>query len=868
MFTVYGSASVGRGYEQYSAPTDGMIVKGKVGIATTSPSNILELSGNAYFNGNLAVTGALTVSGSAIYGAGGQILASDSGVSRNYFFGGAGNVTMTGTNNTGFGIYALRDNTTGGNNTAMGGQALQYNTIGKNNIAIGESALAWNKTGSSSVAIGFSAGAVDGDTNESTTQDFGMTFVGYHSSRDGAVPTTTSLYYASAIGYNAKVGCSNCLALGGSGTYAAHVGIGTSTPSAVNALEVSGNGYFSGNLTAANITATGTLSLGNLNSTFLAVDQSGHVVATSTSGFTQWQSAVPGLHYDANAVGIGESAPLARLHVGGTYLSSITGFVGEQTVGDGYTSNAGTTNTVVGKVYPYVNWNGHHFYSKDHAEYTLNFTCEGPGDCGTFDTYWNWDDVAGADGYRLVLTRNANSDVYVDLAVSEYTDDGNAGTAGSTPTNTANDTGLIVDGGVIIGYGLRGVSVPVNGLTVEGGATFSHDNTGSPSTVSIDGSLCVFSDRVYCGSTAGTIYADDTTIRHADLAEDYPTRDATVSAGDIVALSDETTVINASSTVATSSPEKIALIEKAGPDNKHRAIGIVSTKPGVRFGYGAVEGLRSEPVALAGRVPTKVSTENGPVKIGDRIALSSVPGVGMKAGRSGLIVGVALENYDGTGGQTMMLTQVSTSTESASGTVTSREVKISPISVLVSLRYAELSPVIENGEVSIAEETRWSVSEDGSIRSMSALDLSAFDIKNIRALRSASGLWSLTEDGVLSVKEIRSEKLCLGTTCITENELKMILQTANVSASSAGTSTGNSAALSGQSPSDNTSTTSPAATSTESQMATSSPALESPPAQVSPATAADQPPTDKVTVPAPAAALPPAEPAVELLPAN
>jgi hypothetical protein len=45
MFTVYGSASVGRGYEQYSAPTDGMIVKGKVGIGTSTPSNALDVIG-------------------------------------------------------------------------------------------------------------------------------------------------------------------------------------------------------------------------------------------------------------------------------------------------------------------------------------------------------------------------------------------------------------------------------------------------------------------------------------------------------------------------------------------------------------------------------------------------------------------------------------------------------------------------------------------------------------------------------------------------------------------------------------------------------------------------------------------------------
>ncbi|MEI6665727.1 MAG: hypothetical protein WCL53_06185, partial [Chloroflexota bacterium] len=52
-------------------------------------------------------------------------------------------------------------------------------------------------------------------------------------------------------------------------------------------------------------------------------------------------------------------------------------------------------------------------------------------------------------------------------------------------------------------------------------------------------------------------------------------------------------------------------------------------------------------VGLAGRVRTFVSTENGPIAIGDRVTASSVPGVGMKATGAASVVGVALEAYDG-----------------------------------------------------------------------------------------------------------------------------------------------------------------------------------------------------------------------------
>ncbi|MBI5654317.1 hypothetical protein HZC53_01515 [Candidatus Uhrbacteria bacterium] len=69
------------------------------------------------------------------------------------------------------------------------------------------------------------------------------------------------------------------------------------------------------------------------------------------------------------------------------------------------------------------------------------------------------------------------------------------------------------------------------------------------------------------------------------------------------------------------------------------AIGIVSTKPGFVTG-GYMKG--TYPVALAGRVPTKIV---GPIEIGDPIMASDVPGMGKKADKVGYIVGYALEAY-------------------------------------------------------------------------------------------------------------------------------------------------------------------------------------------------------------------------------
>jgi hypothetical protein len=80
----------------------------------------------------------------------------------NVFAGGAGNFTVTGSQNVGIGSAALASNTTGGGNTANGVGALFSNTNGNNNIALGTFAGANLTTGDNNIDIG--NGGVDGDS--------------------------------------------------------------------------------------------------------------------------------------------------------------------------------------------------------------------------------------------------------------------------------------------------------------------------------------------------------------------------------------------------------------------------------------------------------------------------------------------------------------------------------------------------------------------------------------------------------------------------------------------------------------------------------------------------------------------------------
>ncbi len=91
-------------------------------------------------------------------------------------------------------------------------------------------------------------------------------------------------------------------------------------------------------------------------------------------------------------------------------------------------------------------------------------------------------------------------------------------------------------------------------------------------------------------------------------------------------------------------------VEKTDVAYDTRAAGIVSTAPGHTLGLG--EG--NVKLALAGRVPVKVTTENGSINRGDLLTTSSTPGHAMRcesrSACTGSIIGKAMENFYGDNG--------------------------------------------------------------------------------------------------------------------------------------------------------------------------------------------------------------------------
>lgn len=224
--------------------------------------------------------------------------------------------------------------------------------------------------------------------------------------------------------------------------------------------------------------------------------------------------------------------------------------------------------------------------------------------------------VLGAQSANAALDIHANSGTNAIALISGAT----------------SNSGLVVDNsgtGSILSASSSGITRFV--ITQSGNIGIADSNPAN--TLKILGSVCVKNTSGACsGNTPGTIYADNTHLQSADVAENYISSQ-NLEPGDIV---------------MPEGKDNDQSIIKTPDAYQFRTIGIISTKPGITLNSDVKTDSEHPylfPLALSGRVPVKVNTENGEIHAGDFITSSSIPGVGMKATRSGMVVGKALENY-------------------------------------------------------------------------------------------------------------------------------------------------------------------------------------------------------------------------------
>lgn len=282
------------------------------------------------------------------------------------------------------------------------------------------------------------------------------------------------------------------------------------------------------------------------------------------------------------------------------------------------------------------------------------------------------------------------------------------------------------------------------GTTTPAYAMVLGNGTGTQSDFYIaSGALCVNNKNTGCPTSpvAGTIYAVSTSISGIDVAENYPTIDSGIEAGDVVAAD-------------TSNPQ---FIVKATSSYEANLLGVISTAPGMLLGWNEPSDV-VRPVALAGRVPVKVTAKNGAIAIGDYLTASDIPGVAMKATAPGRVIGTALEDYN------------PTSTD-----------EISKIVVFVNAEWTMGSLVRE--EDIIADQNS---PVNASLKANGLLDQFTLFVGN-----SINNLGAVLKDGVMSLKQLIADKittkeLCVEDVCLTKDQLKNLLDRNGISQPSSG----------------------------------------------------------------------------------
>ncbi len=256
----------------------------------------------------------------------------------------------------------------------------------------------------------------------------------------------------------------------------------------------------------------------------------------------------------------------------------------------------------------------------------------------TIDVAGNW----GGNSLNNVHLTTANDTVTVSTKALVYflslcnvttTCSTGNGTQGAAPTTTFNITGLPNTDGTFAFIETQVQRIGVGGGANENATIIVQVNGTQVSTVTAGAAntnsvVIIENYTIVRANGAWRVVGTPGTADSADLAEWIPYSGDEPVAGELVSLD-------------TNNP--VTVVRSSGTDNK-KLIGVVSTLPHTTLGKDDGHSVR---LALAGRVPVKVSDENGAIGAGDYLTLSSVPGVAMKATSPGFVIGQVLSSANG-----------------------------------------------------------------------------------------------------------------------------------------------------------------------------------------------------------------------------
>jgi hypothetical protein len=313
---------------------------------------------------------------------------------------------------------------------------------------------------------------------------------------------------------------------------------------------------------------------------------------------------------------------------------------------------------------------------------------------------------------------------------------------------------IINSSGVSIGTSTVGSSLDVYKSTgasdVDIFRILSDVGSGGNVKFRIDSDGDIFTDG---GTTIGT---------PADLAENYPTEES-VLPGMIVAFSTSTTQDWSYDNGETSSSTfAMATVRSARAGDE--ALGVISTRPGIILGGNTHNG---KSVAFSGRVPVLVTNENGVVKSGDLLTISTgTPGYAMKQTESGYSIGRAISSAE--------------------------DIPQASVLMLVDNKHRTVTIASLSGLEVLTEEARVS----SSVPSTSIYSLIAEKISHGNTV--VTEYLALSVKGVsgyfdkLFAKEIYTEKMCVkksnGTNvCLTGDQVESMLNTTQMQLLTPGT---------------------------------------------------------------------------------
>jgi hypothetical protein len=189
-------------------------------------------------------------------------------------------------------------------------------------------------------------------------------------------------------------------------------------------------------------------------------------------------------------------------------------------------------------------------------------------------------------------------------------------------------------------WGESDSGVGVKGSSFNGGVPLLAELDASSPTNSII-EAWQYSDRRFRVTGGGEVYASGAFHPNgADFAEMLPAQDR-LEAGDVLVISED------------------GKLAKCTMPNQANVAGVHATKPGLVGGAQEGADLTGKvPLAVVGVVPVKVTSENGPIKPGDKLTTSSTAGHAMKADKHpevGTVIGKALTSLEGKQGVIQML---------------------------------------------------------------------------------------------------------------------------------------------------------------------------------------------------------------------